>query len=128
MPVIFDSNVWIGLFNKNDSCHQQALRLFSEHQSIGIPEYVVLEVVTVLQLRASKLKADLFAKIIKSTESVSVLCASDELFWTTLTIFQQQTKKLSFVDCTLIALSKYYRVYTFDDELEKQLAINNFNP
>jgi len=47
MTIIFDSNVWIALFNENDAHHEKAQRLFSDSPVIYIPEYVILEITTV---------------------------------------------------------------------------------
>ncbi|TAL44217.1 MAG: PIN domain-containing protein [Methylovulum sp.] len=73
MTIIFDSNVWIALFNENDAHHEQAQRLFSDNPVIYVPEYVILEITTVLQLRASKLKANIFAKMVASTAGLEIL-------------------------------------------------------
>ena len=123
MAIIFDSNVWIALFNENDAHHEKARQLFSEHSVIYVPEYVILEITTVLQLRASKLKADLFAKMIATTAGLEILYASDDFFQTVLILFQQQTQKLSFVDCALLVLSACHTVHTFDEALAQ--AINS---
>ncbi|MBT9096883.1 PIN domain-containing protein [Methylovulum psychrotolerans] len=123
MAIIFDSNVWIAIINENDAHHEKALRLFSGHSAIYIPEYVVLETTTVLQLRASKYKADLFAKLIENTTGLEVLYASDDFFLSVLRAFQQQNQKLSFVDCALFELSKNHAVHTFDEVLAQ--AIRN---
>jgi len=37
MATIFDSNVWIALFNENDAHHEKALQLFSENSVIYVP-------------------------------------------------------------------------------------------
>jgi predicted nucleic acid-binding protein len=123
MVIIFDSNVWIALFNENDAHHEKALQLFSESSVIYVPEYVILEITTVLQLRVSKLKANIFAKMIATTADLEILYASDDFFQTVLSVFQKQTQKLSFVDCALIVLAKNYTVYTFDESLAQ--AINS---
>jgi predicted nucleic acid-binding protein len=48
MGVIFDTNVWVALFNINDAHHEKAKELFFENSVVLIPEYVVLETTTVL--------------------------------------------------------------------------------
>jgi len=121
MTVIFDSNVWIALFNENDSHHRQAHALFFSNTVIHVPEYVILETTTVLQLRASKQKADLFAGMVGNTSGLEILMASDDLFHAALNAFQQQTRKLSFVDCALWVLSKHYAIHTFDQALMQAL-------
>jgi predicted nucleic acid-binding protein len=122
MATIFDSNVWISLFNENDAHHEKALQLFSEYSVIYVLEYVILEITTVLQLRASKLKANLFAEMIATTAELEILYASDDFFQVVLSMFQQQTQKLSFVDCSLVVLAKNYTVHTFDEALAQTIT------
>lgn len=122
MAIIFDSNVWIALFNENDAHHEKARKLFSENSVIYVPEYVILEITTVLQLRASKIKANLFAKMIATTAELEILYASDDFFLVVLSVFQQQTQKLSFVDCALLVLAKNHIVHTFDESLTQAIT------
>lgn len=122
MSVIFDSNIWIALFNENDAHHQTALELYAKSVDICIPEYIVLEVTSVLQLRVSKLKADSFAKMIPDTEEIEILYAPDDFFLSVLTAFQQQNQKLSFVDCALLILAKNYTIHTYDKALAQAIA------
>jgi hypothetical protein len=65
---------------------------------VFIPEHVILETTTVLQLRASKQQADdIFSETITATEQLEILYASDSFFRSVLTLFQQQNRaKLSF--------------------------------
>jgi predicted nucleic acid-binding protein len=125
MNCIFDTNVWVALFNENDAHHEKAQQLFLQTESVTIPEYIILETTTILQMRASKQIADLFAKMITSTEQLEILYASDLFFHAVLKLFQKQhTKKLSFVDCALLELSANYKIHTFDEALEKAINSN----
>ena len=49
--IIFDSNVWIGYFNTEDSTHSKAVAFFKKYNdhTIVLTEYVLLEVATVLK-------------------------------------------------------------------------------
>jgi predicted nucleic acid-binding protein len=125
MKIIFDTNVWVALFNEKDGHHDAAQRLFLQNGMVFIPEYVILETTTVLQLRASKQQADIFAETITATEQLEILYASDSFFRSVLTLFQQQSStKLSFVDCALLLLSEHYKIHTFDEALEKAIYSN----
>jgi len=125
MSYLFDTNVWVALFNEKDVHHDAAQRLFSQNETVFIPEYVILETTTVLQLRASKQQADMFSEMIFATEQLEVLYASDSFFRSVLTLFQQQkSTKLSFVDCALLLLSEHYKIHTFDEALEKAIYSN----
>ena len=125
MSYLFDTNVWVALFNEKDAHHDAAQHLFLQNETVFIPEYVILETTTVLQLRASKQKADMFSEMISATEQLEILYASDSFFRSVLTLFQQQNStKLSFVDCALLLLSEHYKVHTFDEALEKAIYSN----
>ena len=122
MNTIFDTNIWVALFNQNDTHHHNAKQLFLQNEFIIVPEYIILETTTILQMRASKQIADQFAQMIVTTEGIEILYASDLFFHSVLTLFQQQNnKKLSFVDCALLQLSENYKIYTFDEALEKAI-------
>jgi len=124
MNSIFDTNIWVALFNENDAHHKAAQELFLQNEIIYIPEYIILETTTVLQLRASKQKADLFAEMVTNTEQLEILYTTNSFFQSVLKLFQQKNdKKLSFVDCSLLLLSKDYKIHTFDEALKK--AIDN---
>lgn len=122
MTAIFDTNVWVALFNEIDAHHEKAMQLYTENPLILIPEYVILETTTVLQIRASKPKADLFVKMINATSGLEILHSSTHLFQQTLIMFTSQAQKLSFVDCALLVLAKTHTVYTFDEALAHKLA------
>ena len=52
---ILDSNVWIAFLHKGDSQHKKAQRIFArQKEPIVIPEYVIIEVSSVLLQKASK--------------------------------------------------------------------------
>lgn len=114
MSIVFDSNIWIALFNEDDSLHEQARQLFLEHERIHVPEYVILETTSVLQLRASKEKADDFARMVRETEDIEIIHISEAFFDEVLDVFCEQQKKLAFVDCALLLLSQNHEVHTFD--------------
>jgi predicted nucleic acid-binding protein len=92
MAIIFDSNVWIAILNENDAHHEKAQSLFAENTTIIIPEYLILEITTVLQLRANKQIANLFAKMVATTGGLESLYASDDFFLTVLRFFNSKPK------------------------------------
>ena len=123
MNVIFDSNVWIAFLNKEDSQHEKAVQIFQENEDkVVIPEYVVLEVSSVLQIRANQSLANKFLQKISQSTNVEILLSTQELFLATNVLFQSQKKgKLAFTDCTLLALSEKINVITFDLNLQKAI-------
>ena len=121
--VVFDSNVWIALFHQNDSQHAKARKVFSVLNSqIIIPEYIILEVCTVLAQRASKKYANIFLERISDNDDVGILHFEENHFYSFCDAYRRLPDgKLSFVDCALLCLSKEYEIITFDTELKRVL-------
>lgn len=120
---ILDSNIWIAYLDKNDSQHNKAVKLWSslQHQII-LPEYVLLEVTTILAMRVSKEHANSFLDVAQNNSQASILSASESFFSALLSYYQEQMHPhLSFVDVSLLLLSKTYTVYTFDTKLAKAI-------
>ena len=125
MKIIFDSNVWLAFFNHKEIHHKQSKELMKQYLSeLIVPEYVALEVATVLQNKKKKQVADQFLTTIKNQE-LNLLPINQKTFWQSVNIFQAQNKKLSFVDATLVTLSQEYEIKTFDQALAK--VILNLN-
>jgi predicted nucleic acid-binding protein len=123
---ILDSTIWIALFLEKDSQHEKAKTLCKtlEEKHIGVPEYVWLEVASVLSIKGDKTLANKFLQMIHSTTSLKPLF-SDPLFaQRTSTFFiQSPHSTLSFVDHALLLLSKYAQIETFDRELQKAIQL-----
>ena len=120
--IILDSCVWVAYFVSSDSLHRKALLLVSEieENEIIVPEYVLLEVVTVLKAQKYHKQAKEFAK--RVVESEALLFSSQDLLNKSLRkCFEKENSKLSFVDSALLALSKKYKIISFDKALMKQL-------
>ncbi len=124
--LIIDSNVWVALFNKNDSQHNKAKSFFDKlEMKVIIPEYVFIEVSTILLIKAGKNIAKKFIEIAQDNSDVEICLSSGELFLNTLRIFKNSAKdKLSFVDISLLFLSESYKIITFDKNLQKAINIH----
>lgn len=121
---ILDSNVWIAFFNKSDNQHKKAEKVFQEtSDSMFITEYVILEVVSVLTVRANKNIANEFIKLIIDNEDVKILLSSEKPFKKTVRTFLDYPKNnLSFTDISLLSLSGKYNIITFDKDLKKVIG------
>jgi len=120
--LIFDTNIWIAYLIESDSTHKKAVRLFKQTKSkdILITEYLLLEIVTVLKQVEGFEMAQKFIQQI-TDENISFI-ESRHFCAQTLLLFQSlKENKLSFVDVSLLYLSKEYEVKTFDKELGKAL-------
>jgi predicted nucleic acid-binding protein len=129
--IVLDSSFLIGFYNLRDAHHTKAASLMSEFLDGRwgkglLLEYVYLEVVTVLLMRADAAVAvKAGGDLLESREFEFVPCS--ELFAETVKSFtaQQQTK-LSFTDIAIatVALKRSDGlVLTFDEEFRKLPAI-----
>ena len=121
--IILDSNVWVAFFNKSDSQHQKAKKNLKEITGkVTATEYVILEVCSVLLVRAGKQVANKFLEIVFDNDDIEILLSDGGFFEKVINLFQENNnKKLSFVDVSLLCLSKSHQIITFDKELLKEL-------
>ena len=123
MQVIFDSNIWVAFLNHHDSLHAKAIKIFRDNEGkIIIPEYILLEITTVVSLRANFQIAQEFLRLATTNNDVEIL-PSSLLFLVKLLDFLKTSdfSKLSFADHALVLLSHRYKVLTFDQDLNKVL-------
>jgi predicted nucleic acid-binding protein len=121
---IFDSNIWIAYFNDDDQTHRQASRIFRsvETTSIVVTEYIILEVATILKQKKGNELANTFLSFVAELDIPVVM--SGEFYTGTKNLFQSlKEKHLSFVDVSLLYLSKKYTVATLDKHLKKVLKV-----
>ncbi len=121
--IILDSNVWIGFLSVNDSNHEQAVRVWSGLVwPILLPEYVLLEVATVLSLRVDKKTADAWLAYVFDNKDVELLPSNGEFLLEVAAWYLRKPHRgLSFVDVALLYLGKHHTVITFDAQLRKAL-------
>ncbi len=122
--VIIDSSVWVAFFNENDSQHNKAKKVFNELKTkVILPEYIFMEVATILLIKAGKKIAVKFMEISQDNFDIEIYLSDEELFLNTAKLFKNSQKsKLSFVDVSLLFLSASCKIITFDKNLQK--AIN----
>lgn len=122
--IILDSNIWIAYLNKNDNQHNKAVSFFDKiKENILITEYIILEVATVLSMRIDKETADSFIDFVTNNQDIEVMSSSDKFFKKTLDFFlKYKNGNLSFVDVSLLMLSKKFQVFTFDRDLEREIV------
>ena len=118
---VLDSNVWIALFDKDDSLHARAQRMVSElKDSIALPEYVILEVTTVLSQKAGKSFADSFLQKVCANRDIQIIASSKQFLDEVIELYLFQSRGgLSFVDYALLFLSRRMKILTFDNDLKK---------
>lgn len=123
-PAVFDANVWLGSFLVNDSLHKKAASLFEQYEGreIIVPEYILLEVVTIIKQQVGYQAAQLVMKQMRNTEECSLLSSSSYFAETAELFLTLNEKHLSFVDVSLVVLAKDFEVVTLDKQLAKVLS------
>ena len=121
---ILDSNIWIAWLNESDSQHGEADQVLAEVTlPIGLPEYVLLEVATVLSRRVNKKTADGFIRYVQDNKDIQLIPSSGEFLQAVIKAYLKKPHRgLSFVDVSLTVFAKNYSVRTFDVRLKKALA------
>ncbi len=124
MEVILDTNVWFAYLHDADSQHKKALSLFEVlKDKVLIPEYVLIEILNLITVKIGKDNADSFISDLLSFDKVTILWSSSDFRDQLLSFFlSNKFEKLSFVDQSLLFLSKKYKVVTFDKELLKRIG------
>ena len=123
--IILDSSIWVAFLHDTDSQHKQALAVFERiGNTITVPEYVVIEVATILKRRKKQDEAKRFVHRVLNENPQSFLPA-DSLIREAATLFRERTDQLSFTDTALLALAASYRVITFDRDLQKAIEQGN---
>lgn len=128
--VIFDSNIWIAWLNKTDSQHSRAEEIAATAIfPVGLPEYVLIEVATVLGQRVGKKTADQFLAYVWDNRDIIVLPSNPEMLHAVIKLFCAGVQRgLSFVDVSLVWWAQQrYTVVTFDMLLQKALRNANIN-
>lgn len=118
---IFDSNIWIARLDHSDSQNKKATEVFDKLNSkLLLTTFLISEICTILQFKAGKERSDFFLNFIKENKDIQIL--EDFDFSELLDFYLQNNfKKLSFVDRSLLLLSKGFEIVTFDKDLEKAL-------
>lgn len=121
--IIFDSNVWIAAFHESDTLHDRAVNIMNEQrQPFGVPEYVLIEVATILAKKAGMAHAKKFIEMIFDNRDCIVLITDESFCRSVANTYMKENKaELSFVDMSLLILGERHKVITFDTSLSKRL-------
>ena len=111
---ILDSNVWIALFHEEDSSRARAHNLLDTISSkILLPEYVLLEVCSVLKRLKQKQAADQFLDYVLDNRDIDCFYTSPSLLEETIRLFRaRQQDNLSFIDISLLHLSRFQALHS----------------
>ena len=118
--IIPDSCVWLAYFSEADAFHGIARDFFSKDDPfVVVPEYILLEVSTILRQR--KLENELVSFLDIATKDGVYLSAEGAGVKLAEKYKHSPYKKLSFTDFALLELSKTHRVLTYDRALKKAI-------
>ncbi|ACP34663.1 PilT protein domain protein [Sulfolobus islandicus L.S.2.15] len=121
--IILDTSFLIAFYNKRDSRHEKALKIFDEitNDKLVISDYIFDEIVTFLRAKVPWIAIEVGENILENLDMIRV---NDEDFRTAWELFNK-FDELSFTDCTTLSLSKRLkirRVVTFDQALSNAFA------
>ncbi len=121
--IILDTNIWFAVCDISDSQHEKAQEVFDNlEDQIMMPEYVLVELLNLLVRKKGKSWTDEFiGKLIVSDDCLIAPNTPSFTLEVIQSFLKSDNKKLSFVDHSLVYLSKHHKVLTFDQELAKQL-------
>jgi len=123
--IILDTSFIVSYYNLADDNHNGALeimnKILKENLNVCISDFIFSECATVLLAKLKDLNK--VVEICEKIKKIDIIRVDENLFEETWDIFKKQEKaKLSFIDCSIIALSKLKeieKVATFDQELMK---------
>jgi len=121
--IILDSNIWIALLNEEDSQHKQAVNLFDKiKQTILIHEYIIIEVCSILLIKAGKTISNSFLNTILDNRDIEILLSNPSFFTAVVAEYKNSKQRnLSFVDISLLYMAQKHEVLTFDANLQKAI-------
>jgi len=124
MAAIADSSVLVAAFHVKDSLHEQGVAALADTQKpVLVPDYVAIETAGVLALRAHDEIAKEFIRILLEGGDLQLLRLPYDHFYNTAAYFSETKLRLSFVDCSLVVLSRDCDILTFDKVLAKAIQV-----
>ena len=120
---IFDTNIWISVYIPTDSTHKRAKEILYGHNApFYLTQGIVAEVITVLKNKKQLLGAKTFVNMVYGGDSSFIVIPSSSYYQDTIDFFlNTNDTKLSFVDMSLVVLSKKYRIESFDKALNSAI-------
>jgi predicted nucleic acid-binding protein len=129
--IVLDSSFLIAFHNERDSQHEAARGLMREF--LGgrwgkglLPEYVFLEVVTVLLLRRDLATAIRTGRLLLEAQELEFVPCSDVFLETVQLFGSQKNTSLSFADAAIAVIARSRadgQVLTFDAEFRKMKGL-----
>lgn len=124
--ILLDSSFLVAFFHEKDKHHEEAKRKMREYEkekkSFMITEHVLGETASVLLYYAGLKQAKEFIEHCKENLFIQGWSSDDRE--ATIGIFENQKHELSYIDASLVYLSKFIQVpiATFDKNIIKELG------
>ncbi len=125
MAIILDASLLYALFNMRDAHHQTARAIIHKlnagaYGAVIITDHVFDEVLSVMARKMGRAEAVQTGQFLLESD-LTIICTPVDVFQSAWNIFRQD-QLLSFTDCTLVAVSDYFRINniaTFDKKFKK---------
>lgn len=121
--IIADANVWIALFNKDDSIHQKSFR-YKDLLTIEqiMPDLIFYETLTILRNKCKdNTPLDLFIDFATDNKYLTIRLFYENNIDVLKLFIKEKKGGLSYVDTLLLFLSREYHILTFDEVLKKRI-------
>lgn len=126
MKLFLDTSAFVALHDRSDSLHDEAKRYFESltaSDRLFTSNYVTDETITRLRYAVGHLAAVTFAEAILKTRLISTFYIDTDVERAAMGFLKKyKDKKLSFTDCTTMALARDHgmdAVFAFDDDFAK---------
>jgi len=119
--IIVDANVVIAYFRREELHHSKALELLQKPDSMGLPEMVFGEILTVLSLREGLHTAQKAAQLLHQNGKISIIQNLPQHLVDIIREFNELSAQLSVPDlcCSYWAEKLEVPLMTFDQRLER---------
>ncbi|MCX5814133.1 MAG: type II toxin-antitoxin system VapC family toxin [Proteobacteria bacterium] len=127
MRVFIDTSAWVAYFDKKDTNHESALKIWQqlkqEKAILCTTDYILDEMLTLLKIRANSDVALIAANAIMQSQSTEVIWVKEKLFMGALKLFKKYSdQRFSFTDCTsfeVMKASSIKKAFAFDSDFVK---------
>ncbi|MBD3389511.1 PIN domain-containing protein [Candidatus Micrarchaeota archaeon] len=125
--LVLDTSLIISFFNNSDVFHSQAVEKFKNFEKdkkrLLVTNYVLNEAVTVMLRKANLTKSKELLEFLLEYKNMEIFHIDADGFMEVVKTFKNQKSYLSFTDCSLLWMAKYYgfKIETFDKNLDSEL-------
>jgi uncharacterized protein len=127
MKVFVDTSAWVAYFDKKDTNHESALKIWQqlkqEKAILCTTDYILDEMLTLLKIRANSDAVLIAVNAIIQSPSTELIWVKEKLFMGALKLFEKyKDHRFSFTDCTsfeVMKTSSIQKAFAFDADFLK---------